>query len=64
MAESDQSKQQLSSVVSPTRVFILGTTILVIGTAGFHFIPGMIADGAQGTPLVNAFYCAAITLMT
>jgi hypothetical protein len=64
MAESRESTMPQVTVVSPLRVILLGAMILAIGTAGFHFIPGMIADGAQGTPLVNAFYCAAITLMT
>ena len=53
-----------NTVISPIRVILLGLSLLLIGTAGFYFIPGMIADGAQGSKLVNAFYCASVTIMT
>jgi hypothetical protein len=58
------SIQELPTVISPIRVIFLGATILFLGTIGFYFIPGMIAEDAEGTPIVNAFYCASITLMT
>ena len=31
------------------------TNIVILG---FYTIPGMIADGAEGSKLVNAFYCS------
>jgi hypothetical protein len=43
---------------------MLGASLLTIGTLGFYCIPGMILDGAAGSHLVNAFYCAAMTLTT
>lgn len=55
---------ELPTVISPIRVILLGATLLMIGTMGFYSIPGMISDEAEGTPIVNAFYCASITLMT
>jgi len=42
----------------------VATTLVVVGTLGFHNIEGMIAEDAGGSHLVNSFYCAAITLTT
>jgi hypothetical protein len=50
--------------LSSQRVLMLGAILLTIGTLGFYYIPGMILDGAAGSHLVNAFYCAAMTLTT
>jgi hypothetical protein len=50
--------------LSSQRVLMLGASLLAIGTLGFYYIPGMILEGAAGSHLVNAFYCAAITLTT
>lgn len=52
--------QQLSS----TRVVLLGCLLVAVGAVGFHQIPGMIAEGAEGSKLVNAFYCSVMTLTT
>jgi hypothetical protein len=52
------------TMLSPYRVIALGSGLLAIGTLGFYSIPGMIADSAEGSRVVNAFYCAAITLTT
>jgi hypothetical protein len=50
--------------LSSQRVVMLGASILTIGTLGFYYMPGMILDGAAGSRLVNAFYCATMTLTT
>lgn len=50
--------------ISAVRVNLLGIALVVLGAIGFHEIPGMIADDAEGTRLVNAVYCAIITLTT
>jgi hypothetical protein len=50
--------------ISSQRVLMLGAALLTTGTLGFYYIPGMIIDGAAGSHLVNAFYCAVITLTT
>ena len=50
--------------ISTLRVSLLGVALVALGTLGFHEIPGMIAENAEGTRLVNAFYCAIITLTT
>ena len=61
---SENSDEHHNTVISQIRVILLGLSLLLIGTVGFYFIPGMIADGAQGSKLVNAFYCASVTIMT
>lgn len=50
--------------LSTFRLLAVASTLVVIGTIGFHNIEGMIADDAGGNHLVNAFYCSAITLTT
>jgi hypothetical protein len=51
-------------VISPLRVAILGLMLLSTGAAGFYHLPGMIANDAKGSRLVNSIYCSAITLTT
>mmetsp|Transcript_19912 Transcript_19912/g.25647 ORF Transcript_19912/g.25647 Transcript_19912/m.25647 type:complete len:233 (-) Transcript_19912:153-851(-) len=50
------------------RVFLLGAILLLIGTAGFYNIPGMVVldddEKSKRNHLVDSFYCAAITLTT
>lgn len=52
--------------LSTARVLIVGATLLTFGTIGFYYIPGMINEevDSPGSHLINAFYCAAITLTT
>ena len=58
--------------LSTVRVFVVGATLLLIGTAGFYHLPGMMQskqdgddeDGDDSHRLVNAFYCATMTLTT
>jgi hypothetical protein len=51
-------------LISPLRVAILGLMLLSTGAAGFYHLPGMIANDAKGSRLVNSIYCSAITLTT
>mmetsp|Transcript_8271 Transcript_8271/g.13373 ORF Transcript_8271/g.13373 Transcript_8271/m.13373 type:complete len:160 (+) Transcript_8271:47-526(+) len=50
--------------LSTSRLLAVATTLIVIGTIGFHSIKGMIDEDAGGNHLVNAFYCSAMTLTT
>jgi hypothetical protein len=50
--------------VSPDRVFALGAALVFAASLGFYFIDDMIDRNASGSKLVNAFYCAVITLTT
>ena len=50
--------------LSPYRLMAVALILLATGTIGFHYIEGMIADDAGGSPWINAFYCSAITLTT
>ena len=38
------------------RLFLLGSSLLAIGTAGFFYLPGMIEADAGGSRLVNSIY--------
>jgi len=38
------------------RLFLLGSALLAIGTAGFYNIPGMISADAEGSLLINSIY--------
>ena len=38
------------------RLFLLGSSLLAIGTAGFYYLPGMIEADAVGSRLVNSIY--------
>ena len=73
----DQNAPQSSPSVdragplSTERVFLLGASLLLVGTLGFYYLPGMIVldeesknDHLSRSRLVDAFYCAAITLTT
>ena len=74
--DSDQGpSQQEDEVVAVERVALMGLSLLVVGTIGFHSIPGMIVkDADEVTEMsryraitshwINAFYCSAITLTT
>ena len=50
--------------MSAWRILVVGGTLLTIGTTAFWQLPGMIQKDSEGPPLVNAFYCACITLTT
>lgn len=50
--------------ISPDRVAILGAMLVFGGMAGFWGIPGLIAQDASGSKVINAFYCSVITLTT
>mmetsp|Transcript_27431 Transcript_27431/g.54889 ORF Transcript_27431/g.54889 Transcript_27431/m.54889 type:complete len:207 (+) Transcript_27431:223-843(+) len=52
------------SQLSAARIIMVAYTLATIGTLGFHFIDGMIAEDAGGNPWINAFYCSVITLTT
>ena len=60
----EEDEEKLQQVQSPLRVLIVGALLLTIGTLAFRNIPGMIKKDVGGNHLVNAFYCAAITLAT
>ena len=38
------------------RLFLLGSSLLAIGAAGFYYLPGMIEPDAGGSRLINSFY--------
>lgn len=62
--------------LSTARVLLLGLALLSVATLGFYAIPGLVTvDNDDGIAkeasttihmphLINAFYCAAITLTT
>jgi len=50
--------------LSPFRVAVVGASLIVLGMVGFYTIPGLVMPDAGGSPLVNAFYCAVMTLTT
>ena len=50
--------------VSPDRVFAMGAVLIFVASMGFFFIDGMIDTNAPGSKMVNAFYCAVVTLTT
>ena len=41
---------------SGERLFLLGASLIAIGTAGFYSIPGMISEDAEGNLFVNSVY--------
>lgn len=51
-------------LVSPVRTTILGIVLLTVGALGFYYLPGMISDDADGSRIVNSFYCSTMTLTT
>jgi hypothetical protein len=61
---NESIEQEEIDVISPLRVAILGLMLLSTGAAGFYHLPGMIANDAKGSRLVNSIYCSAITLTT
>ena len=42
------------------RLVLMGTAMVAIGTAGFYYIPGMIAEDAEGSRLVNSLYVSEV----
>ena len=50
--------------ISAARVGGVGLTLVCGGAIGFHEIPGMISEDAEGSKIVNAVYCAVMTLTT
>jgi hypothetical protein len=63
-SESTASRVNEPKVLSSVRVVLLGAMLLGTGALGFYTLPGMIADNAEGSRLVNSIYCSAITLTT
>eukprot|EP00531_Pseudo-nitzschia_arenysensis_P013252 CAMPEP_0116156346 /NCGR_PEP_ID=MMETSP0329-20121206/22784_1 /TAXON_ID=697910 /ORGANISM="Pseudo-nitzschia arenysensis, Strain B593" /LENGTH=195 /DNA_ID=CAMNT_0003653425 /DNA_START=16 /DNA_END=600 /DNA_ORIENTATION=+ len=61
---SEPENDEMLGDLSPVRVAVVGTSLIVLGMIGFYTIPGLIAPDAGGSPLVNAFYCAVMTLTT
>ena len=59
-----ESTALIMADLSPYRLMAVASMLLAMGTIGFHYIEGMIADDAGGSPWINAFYCSAITLTT
>lgn len=59
-----ESINEESHQLSPERVILMGIGLILLGMIGFDQIPGLIADDANGSRLVNAFYCSVITLTT
>lgn len=49
---------------SEERLLAVAVTLLCIGTTGFYYLPGMLKEDAEGSRLVNAFYCTVMTLTT
>lgn len=58
------AEQQGMSVVSTSRVALLGLILILVGMVGFYSIPGLINQDASGSKVINAFYCSVITLTT
>lgn len=54
----------MADLLSTYRLLAVASSLVAIGTLGFHSIEGMIAEDAGGTHWINAFYCSAITLTT
>lgn len=52
------------TTTSSARIVGLGTALVLVGTAGFATIPGLIAEDALGNKTINAFYCSVMTLTT
>ena len=50
--------------MSSARVIVVGMGLVGVGMLGFYHIPGLMADDVKGDRVINAFYCAAITLTT
>jgi hypothetical protein len=51
-------------MLSPQRVAMVGAALIAFGMTGFLMIPGLLVEGAKGSPLVNSFYCSVMTLTT
>ncbi|CAJ1966456.1 unnamed protein product [Cylindrotheca closterium] len=58
------SKATTKKILSTHRVISSGAGLILFGMTGFYTIPGMIADGAEGSKLVNSFYCSVMSLTT
>jgi len=43
------------------RLFLLGSCLIAIGTAGFYYLPGMIEADAAGSRLINSIYVSDIS---
>lgn len=52
------------TIISSTRVVLLGVVLVTLGSIGFHAIPGLIDEEAAGARWVNSLYCCVITLTT
>jgi hypothetical protein len=44
------------------RLFLLGSSLIAIGTAGFYYLPGMIEADAAGSRLINSIYVSDIAI--
>jgi hypothetical protein len=47
--------------LSPDRVIVLGTGLILLGMAGFYMIPGLIKEDAEGSRAIAAFYCRSVS---
>jgi hypothetical protein len=47
--------------LSPDRVIVLGTGLILLGMAGFYMIPGLIKEDAEGSRIIGAFYCRLVS---
>lgn len=54
----------LSRMLLMKNSYILFLASVLLGMIGFYIIPGLVMPDAGGSPLVNAFYCAVMTLTT
>ena len=45
------------------RLFLLGSSLIAIGTAGFYYLPGMIEADAAGSRLINSIYVSDVSNM-
>mmetsp|Transcript_39479 Transcript_39479/g.58002 ORF Transcript_39479/g.58002 Transcript_39479/m.58002 type:complete len:195 (+) Transcript_39479:168-752(+) len=54
----------MSAPFNANRLIFLGSGLILLGALGFYNIPGMIADDAEGSRLVNSIYCSVMTLTT
>ena len=44
------------------RLFLLGSSLIAIGTAGFYYLPGMIEADAAGSRLINSIYVSDVSM--
>ena len=63
--KSEEEEQTSESELSKTLTMVVGLTLLGTTTAVYYVDGhGLIDEDAKGTKLINAFYCAVMTLTT